>query len=726
MAEQPEIRQNVTAGQNDSIELPAPPSHEAPDAPELTASSGSSLIDRAATPALMTQILSVLIVEDSSVQQRAIRALLRGKGFRLNAAGSLKEAIEQIALKETNVVLLDLTLPDSEGVETLKRIHAVAPHIPVIVLTSTEDDYVVSEALKEGAQDYIFKGQLDVRLLVRSIRYAAERSRAQEALRESQERFRQLIEGVTDYAIFLLDRDGNIVTWNSGAEKITGYSSDEIVGKHLSIFYTPADIQKKVPDHGLQQAAMRGRYEDEGWRIRKDGTRYWANIVNTPLYDAQGNLSGFCRVARDMTEKRQLEEALRQKIALEQKTALVELLQAVTVAINRATTIEDAVSTCLREVCIHTKWSIACGNIVSGETKGECFATKVWFFPEHCRVGADAQVLRETLVSGEGLAGRAWSSGQPVWLGDVTQEPSAVYFWLCDRLGVKTGLAVPVWEGTKLLAIMEFFSTEAEKPDQPFFDLMANIGKQLSVVIERKELEQMLVTQMHELARSNAELQEFAKIAAHDLQEPLRSLRGFVDLISRRYKEKLDDDADRFLGFMEDAILRMEGLIQGVLEHSRIREEKRSFQSTDLNGVVKEVLNNLQVAIEQNNAAVTYEHLPTVHADPLQLVQLFQNLISNAIKFRFPDRPPEIRISARRQDGEWVVTVRDNGLGIEERYLKKIFGMFSRLHSKSDYPGTGIGLAICKKIVEYHGGTIWVHSELGKGSAFCFTLPANQ
>ncbi|HEY9785863.1 MAG TPA: ATP-binding protein [Candidatus Obscuribacterales bacterium] len=680
----------------------------------------------AAATSTLEKTLSVLVVEDSATHLRAIRAILHGKGFDVQSAMTLEEALNRLEKRDIDVVLLDLSLPDSRGIDTLKAIYSAVPMVPIIVLTSTEDEQVVSEALQEGAQDYLIKGQLDSHLLIRSIRYSMERVKSQEALRESEERMRVLIEGVQDYAIFLLDRDGRVVTWNSGAEKITGYSAEEIIGKHLSHFYTPADVQKGTPDLGLHQAVLRGRYEEEGWRLRKDGSRFWANVVNTPLYDTQGRLRGFARVARDMTEQRAAEETLRQKIALQQKTDLVEVLQAVTVSINRAGSIEDAVSTCLKAISSRTRWTIGCGNIVTGEAHAECLVTKVWYFQDEKSVHADDSVLQERLVSGVGLAGQAWASGKPVWIGDLSSEPSAVNQWLCEHKGIKSGLAIPVWEGTKLLAIMELFSPENEKPDQPFFELMANIGKQLSVVIERKELEQMLISQMQELAHSNAELQEFAKVAAHDLQEPLRSVRGFVELLMRRYKGQLDEDADRFLGFIYDAVQRMEQLIQGVLEHSRIRTEGRPFQKIDLNEVFKEVVSNLQVAIDQTNASVTSDELPTVVADPLQMVQLMQNLVSNGIKFRFADKPPIIHISARRQEGDWVFSVRDNGLGIEERYLKKIFGMFSRLHSKADYPGTGIGLAICKKIVEYHGGTIWVHSELGKGSTFCFTLPADR
>jgi len=236
-------------------------------------------------------------------------------------------------------------------------------------------------------------------------------------------------------------------------------------------------------------------------------------------------------------------------------------------------------------------------------------------------------------------------------------------------------------------------------------------------------LEQLLAKEMQNLSRSNAELQEFAKIAAHDLQEPLKSVQGFVDLLKRRYSDQLGEDGRRFIVFIDDAVVRMEQLIRGVLSHSKIRSQEKRFESTNLNEVMQEVKDNLSVSIEQTGARINCDDLPVIVADQLQMVQLFQNLLANALKFRNPEAPPEINISWRNQGGDYQFSVKDNGIGMDSRYLNKIFGMFSRLNAKTEYPGTGIGLAICKKIVEHHGGIIWAESQLGKGSELCFLLP---
>ena len=252
-----------------------------------------------------------------------------------------------------------------------------------------------------------------------------------------------------------------------------------------------------------------------------------------------------------------------------------------------------------------------------------------------------------------------------------------------------------------------------------------------------KERTLELELQAQELSRSNAELERFAYVASHDLKEPLRMVTGFTQLLARRYKGKLDDDADEFIGFAVDAAGRMEGLIQDLLTFSRAGSQSKEITAVSAENALDRALRNLKTAIEESGAIITYDPLPTVLANQIQLVQLFQNLIGNAIKFRQKDQPPRVQISAGRRDSsaplrteagrtEWLFTVRDNGIGFDPQYADRIFVVFQRLHTRDEYPGTGVGLAICKKIIESHGGKMWAESQPGKGSAFYFTLPAAQ
>jgi PAS domain S-box-containing protein len=361
-----------------------------------------------------------------------------------------------------------------------------------------------------------------------------------ESLHASVERFRLLVAGVKDYAIIMLDADGQIISWNTGAERITGYAAEAIIGQHVARLYGAADVAAGKPERELHGAAAHGRYEDQGWRVRQDGSRYWAHVVVTALHDEAGKLRGFAKVSRDITEAKRAEEAM------------------------RATTAE--------------------------------------------------------------------------------------------------------------------------------------------------------------LARSNAELEQFAYVASHDLQEPLRAVSGMVQLLRQRYAGQLDARADEYIQHAVDGATRMQTLINDLLAYARIGTRGQPLSVVDSASVVADTLRNLAVAIQDSAAVITVDDLPTVLADRSQLTQLFQNLIGNALKYR-GDEPPTVEITAERLSHAWCFSVVDNGIGIEPAYGDRIFNMFQRLHGRDEYSGTGIGLAICKRVVDLHGGNIWVEPATDGGSTFRFTLP---
>ena len=241
-------------------------------------------------------------------------------------------------------------------------------------------------------------------------------------------------------------------------------------------------------------------------------------------------------------------------------------------------------------------------------------------------------------------------------------------------------------------------------------------------ITELKQAEKTLNLRLEELTRSNKELEQFAYISSHDLQEPLRMIASYLQLLERKYKGKLDVKADKYIKFSVDGATRMQNLIDDLLDFSRVTTHAKEFELTDLESIYKEVTSNLEVSIRENKAIISHDSLPVVMVDKTQIVQVFQNLINNAIKFRSKNQP-KINISVKKGDDHWLFAVKDNGIGMDPKHSDRIFEVFKRLHKKRDYPGTGIGLAICKKIIERHGGRIWVVSELGKGSIFYFTLP---
>lgn len=246
-------------------------------------------------------------------------------------------------------------------------------------------------------------------------------------------------------------------------------------------------------------------------------------------------------------------------------------------------------------------------------------------------------------------------------------------------------------------------------------------GNQRDLKTYSEDLEQMVEERTAELQRSNDELEQFAYVASHDLQEPLRMVASYTELLGRRYEGRLDEDADKFIGYAVDGSRRMQGLITDMLDYSRVTTRGKVFEPVDLDSVLADTLTNLKLVLKETGAEVTHDPLPTLSADATQMSQLFQNLIGNALKFR-GENPPRIHVSAAAQGNVWLLSISDNGMGMEPQYLERIFVMFQRLHPRGKHPGTGIGLAVSRKIVERHGGRIWAESEPGKGTTFKFTL----
>ncbi len=237
-----------------------------------------------------------------------------------------------------------------------------------------------------------------------------------------------------------------------------------------------------------------------------------------------------------------------------------------------------------------------------------------------------------------------------------------------------------------------------------------------------KNTEQQLQQSNVDLIRSNQELGQFAYVASHDLQEPLRKVKSFTELLAERYQGQLDESADRYIGYITDGVIRMQGLIDDLLNYSRVGRIELNLKATNLGAVTQQVIADLGTVIESKNANISVDALPTICADPTQMRQLMQNLIANAIKYCQAD-VPTVHIWATQADETWTISVQDNGIGIDPQFAERIFIIFQRLHRRDEYSGTGIGLAICKKIVERHGGKIWVNSQGGRGSTFSFTLP---
>lgn len=402
-------------------------------------------------------------------------------------------------------------------------------------------------ALLKIVQQYVSTEEMDlansIHLLGRKLQEAElSVKEAEQQLIRSRERYNNTVAEVKDYAIIMLDIDGNILNWNIGAEVIKGYTAREILGRNFRIFYSDEDKAERLPEKLISIAAAEGRVHHDGWRVCKDGKTFWGTVIITALHDDNGNINGFLKITRDLTEK---------KLAEDQRRLYVEKL-------------------------------------------------------EH----------------------------------------------------------------------------------------------------QYRELEQ------------------FTWVASHDLQEPLQSISSIAEILAEQYTGKLDDHADSYFRFMLQSSNRMSQLIKALLEYAKIGAKERTREQIDCNEIINIVKDDLRKSIQDSGARIIVRSLPVIAAYPMELTMLFQNLLSNAIRFRKEDQPPRINISACKIDDGWLFSFCDNGIGMEDRFREKIFEMFQRLNNRHIYEGTGIGLAHCRKIVTMHNGKIWVESAPGKGSQFYFTISA--
>lgn len=507
-----------------------------------------------------------------------------------------------------------------------------------------------------------------------------------ETIRQSDERFRRMIEEIEDYAIILLDRDGIIQNWNKGAHKIKGYTADEIVGQHIRVFYPKNDQASELPERLLGEAAKNGRASHEGWRVRKDGTLFWGYIVITALHDDDGKTIGFSKITRDLTNVKRAEELQQEYIS-----QLEELRRSEERYHRMINEIKDYAILRLDLDGNILDWNQGAERIKgysSNEIIGKNF--RIFYLPEDREAKVPESLLHEAATTGR-AAREGWrrrKDGTNFW-------GSIVITALHDEDG----------------SVIGYSKLTRDLTDKKLAD---DRIRQYAAQLEQK----------------NQELEEFAYIASHDLKEPLRKVVAFGDLLNAA-KASLDAKTSGYIDRMQDSAQRMMSLIEDLLQFSRIGKEEQALELTDLNKVIERVLQDLEPAISSKRAVINKEAMPTIMARPVQMEQLFQNLISNALKFNDKDVPIIEIVNTTILDhpsGEphCEILVKDNGIGFDEEHSTRIFEAFIRLHGRSQYAGSGIGLAICKKIVELHHGTISASSGINQGAVFTIILPCDQ
>jgi PAS domain S-box-containing protein len=525
----------------------------------------------------------------------------------------------------------------------------------------------------------------------------------------------QLIE-VLPIPVFFKGRDGKYLGVNRAWELFFGLKrADMIGGKVTDLYPTAPGVAAKHREMDEELWAAPG---DQSYEIRltlPDGRVRHTIYYKATFPGPEGEVAGLIGTIVDITERKQAE----QREAIE---------HAVQRYLGSDDSLADAIRGIMRVMCERLDWVCAARwSLDERENRLHCVET--WSVDdEKIRAFLDTS-RRETFVPGTtGMIRRVLSTGESVWIADIEEKKDFLRGPMALGAGLRGAFALPVRMGDKVLGAIEFFGREPRHPDKWLLQITVSIGNLIGQLMARRQAEaamreayQELEQKTRELTRSNEELQQFAYVASHDLQEPLRMISSYTQLLERRYVDKLDGDARDFMAYIVDGAARMKQLIEDLLAYSRVGTRGKDFQTVDSGAPLDRALANLRASIESSGARITRERMPEVIADGAQLAQVFQNLIGNAIKFRGA-QAPRIHVGAEARDTVWVFTVKDNGIGLDTQYADRIFMMFQRLHNKAEYPGTGIGLAIVKKIVERHGGRIWVESEPGKGATFGFTI----
>jgi PAS domain S-box-containing protein len=546
----------------------------------------------------------------------------------------------------------------------------------------------------------------------------SDRKRAEEELLDSVRSFETVMQSVND-AVVSAEEDGSIAFWTDGARSIFGYEPEEILGRDLRTLM-PRRFRVRHRE-GLARYLAGGEAHVIGRTVELVGLRSDGREFPLELSLGEwrrGGTRSFTGVIRDITERKRTERYVSAQFKV--ASVLVE-----------SPSLEHAAPKFLAAIGESLGWQV--GGLWMPDPAAGVLRSRAFWHEEDASVSSfEAATSALTPAPGEGLPGRVWEAGEPVWIRDAAKEPNFPRAQAAVSDGLHGGIGLPLLSGGEVVGVVDFFSPEIQEPDQDLTELAGTIGAQLGEFVRRKQAEAQLAvtaaelrTRAVELERSNADLEQFAYVASHDLSEPLRTVGGFVQLLGKRYAGKLDADADEFIGYAVDGVNRMQKLIDDLLAFSRTGRGDRELTEVDCAATAARAADVLAGQIAETGAEVEIGPLPRVRGDERELGQLFQNLISNSLKFHGA-KPPRVELSAEAEDDgrRWRFAVADNGIGIEPRHGDRIFKMFQRLHGRDAYPGTGIGLAICKKIVEHHNGRIWVEPSADGGSVFRFTLAA--
>jgi hypothetical protein len=537
-----------------------------------------------------------------------------------------------------------------------------------------------------------------------------ERRKAEFALAREHQELQTILDSVPAW-IFYKDKNNRFLRVNRAFSEIMGAPKDPLTGKSVWDLY-PAEQADAYYRDDLEVMASGAPKLGIVEPISIGGQTRWVQTDKIPYRDDQGNVEGIIGLSLDITEHKQAEEAL------ERSLRRFELLAETAGELLQSAAPQEIVESLCRKVMEHLDCQ-AFFNFLADEKAGRLrLNAYAGISPEQARP-------IEWLDYGVAVCGCVAAEGHRIVAERIQCTPDE-RTELVKSYGIKAYACHPLLgPDGKILGTLSFGTRNRDTFSPDDLSLMKAVTDQVSVAMIRMQGEQALRRTAEDLARSNRDLEQFAYVSSHDLREPLRTVIGFVQILQERYRDKLDAKAGEYIRFAVEGSKRMQQLIDDLLAYSRVGSSGAAVKIICAQQPLERALESLQGSIEEAQARITADPMPTLTADGTLLAQVFQNLIGNAIKFR-SERPLEIHIGAGRGQNCWQFRVKDNGIGMDPRYIEKIFVIFQRLHSRDRYPGTGIGLSICKKIVEQHGGTIWAESEPGKGSSFYFTIPDHR
>lgn len=691
---------------------------------ERETTQGGSPVTMAAEP------VRILLVEDSRGDRRLVREYLRTAGpgtYVIRDSASLAEAFAQLKSGPTDLVLLDLGLPDSSGLSTLSAMRAAAPRIPIVVFTGTDDPQQALLAIQAGAQDYLVKGPLTKAAILRTVRYTLERYRLEDALRTSEEKFRTIADFTGDWEYWVRP-DDTVVYMNPACRDITGHDAEEFMAEPTLVekIVHPDDrgIFREHHRQAFGQGASLPTSECEFRIVRPDGTVRWMAHVCHPVVGPDGSNRGRRVSNRDVTAKK--------KAAAQTAQHLMQLASLLEISHYTASETHELLDFTLQQALKLTDSTI--GYLMFYDPGNEELTLISWSRGVMETCGLEETKTRYRL--GEvGLWGAPIRQGRSLIINDFAAPSPLKCGYPSGHLPLQRWLSVPVLHQGRIVAVVGLANKTAPYDETDVLQLSLLMEGAWRVKGEREAVEEVrrlnaklearVASRTAELDSAMRELESFSYSVSHDLRSPLRSLDGFSQALLEEYASRLDATGMSYLERIRSASRRMATLIDDLLHLSRVTRHSLACTPVDLSALAREVAAELRAESPERDATFAIEPGLVVQGDTHLLRIVLDNLLGNAWKFTSRTPGARIEFGSRVAGGGREFFVRDTGAGFDPDFADKLFVAFQRLHSEAEFPGTGIGLTIARRIVRRHGGDIRGEGRPGGGAEFAFTLPGS-